>query len=63
MSENNFWGRRMKNYGDIDIFWNEKGWFELDSIDRVTIITQGEGGFTTMLMGNAVVENDNCEKI
>ena len=63
MSENNFWGRRMKNYGDIDIFWNEKGWFELNSIDRVTIITQGEGGFTTMLMGNAVVENDNCEKI
>ena len=63
MSENNFWGRHMKNYGDIDIFWNEKGWFELGSIDNVTIITQGEGGFTTMLMGNAVVENDNCEKI
>mgnify|MGYP003151582299 CR=1 FL=1 len=58
MNENNW----LMNYGDIDIFWNENC-KDMDKIDNVTIITQGEGGFTTMLMANAIIENDNCKRI
>ena len=52
----------VNNYGDIDIFWNENC-KDMNNIDNVTIITQGEGGFVTMLMGNAVVANEDCKQI
>ena len=35
----------------------------MDKIDNVTIVTQGEGGLTTMLMGNAIVANEDCKQI
>ena len=58
MNENNW----VTPYGEIDIFWNEncEG---MKDIDNVTIVTQGEGGLTTLLVGDAITSNSDCKQI